>query len=99
MTSPARKKSAIKLQPGTHPTAEQAASIVLTSCAPEFPKATLADSIGKLYPLPDQRSTFSDRIVDNSKDNGFTIAPSKIPLGDNNTLRDVSNAVQTNAVA
>ena len=99
MTSPRRNNAAGGLAQGTQPTAAEAASIVLASCAPEFPSATLANTMGYLYPLQDARSIFSDRVVDNCSSGGFKMPPAKIPLGDSNTLGDVAHAVQGNAVA
>lgn len=84
---------------GTHPTGEQADAIVLASCNQQFPNATFGDKIGGLYPLPDQRSSFVDRVVDNAKNKGFKMPSGKVPTGDDNTLGDVSDAVAANAVA
>jgi len=78
MTSPRRNNAAGGLAQGTQPTAAEAASIVLASCAPEFPSATLANTMGYLYPLQDARSIFSDRVVDNCSSGGFKMPPAKI---------------------
>jgi hypothetical protein len=86
-------------QPGTHPNAGEANAIVFASCEPEFPNATLIDTVGKLYPLASERAIFVDRIVKNTKTAGYAIVPPKVPVGDTDTLGDVSGAVVENAVA
>src|SRR5579872_4275192 len=62
---------------GAHPTTSQAANIVLASCLPEHPNATLNDTVGGLFPLANQRTIFASRVVGHTKDAGFKIDPGK----------------------
>jgi hypothetical protein len=80
-----------------HPTVQQANEIALKACAPEFPNATLTDTVGSLYPLVSARSIFAGRVATNAKAMGFTLDAGQVPTGDTNTLGDVSAAILTNA--
>jgi len=86
-------------QKGEHPTAGEADTIVLDSCAPEFPKATLTDKVCSMYPLTSERVIFTSRVVKKTTAAGYAIHEDKIPCGDDDTLGTVSAAVVTNAEA
>jgi len=85
--------------PGNHPDRQQANSIVLAACAPEYPNATLIDTVGTLYATPGERVIFISRIVQYTGAAGFTLQPGVIPTGETNTLSDVSASIAANAVA
>ena len=89
----------LERQKGDRPTVSEANGIALNSCKPDHPDATLADTVGVLFPTANLRGTYVVRVVANSKKLGFTMAPGKVPIGDTNTIRDVRDAVQANAVA
>jgi hypothetical protein len=84
---------------GAHPSTAQADQIVLNSCKPEHPNATLNNTVGGLFPLPKERNIFVSRVVANTRSAGFTIAAGKIPIGDTDTLGTVAAAVVTNATS
>jgi len=90
---------AIERPKGAHPTVSEANGIALNACKPDHPDATLADQVGVLFPTANLRATYVARVVANSKSMGFKMPPGKVPTGDANTIRDVRDAVQADAVA
>jgi hypothetical protein len=85
--------------PGTHPEPQQANAIVLAAVAPEYPNATLLNTVGSLFPTAGARALFVSRIVQNLAASGFSIQPGQIPVDEGSTLQAISAFIVNNAVA
>jgi len=83
---------------GQHPSLSVSSTIVLGACS-EFPAANSSSIIGKLYPLPDERTLFRQRLVDGATGLGFKLTQGQVPTNDATTLGDVMDAVCQNAVS
>lgn len=83
---------------GMHPSIAEASAIVFRACS-DKPSANKGSAIGTLYPLPDERSLFRQRVCNEAKDDGFKMTQAQVPSGDSNTIQDVITAVNQNAVS